>query len=96
MGAHPVEVHVIPNPEEQRRGSGFPRLLLTERDEDPATGQIRQGDPEQPALWQETTDFITTYGGSTFRVRMPVSRLNNELPTLNFGGLTTPKKSSKW
>lgn len=54
----PVEVHVIPNPEEQQRGSGFPRLLLTERDEDPATGQIRQGDPEQPALWQETTDFV--------------------------------------
>ena len=54
----PVEVHVIPNPEEQQRGSRFPRLLLTERDEDPATGQIRQGDPEQPALWQETTDFV--------------------------------------
>lgn len=54
----PVEVHVIPNPEERKRGSGFPRLLLTDRDEDPATGQIRQGDPEQPALWQETTDFV--------------------------------------
>lgn len=54
----PVEVHIIPNPEEQRRGSGFPRLLLTGRDEDPATGMIREGDPESPALWQETTDFV--------------------------------------
>jgi hypothetical protein len=54
----PVEIHVIPNPEEQNRGSGFPRLLLTGRDEDPATGLIRDGDPEQPALWQETTDFV--------------------------------------
>jgi hypothetical protein len=49
---------VISNPEEQKRGSGFPRLLLTGRDEDPATGLIREGDPEQPALWQETTDFV--------------------------------------
>jgi hypothetical protein len=46
----PVEAHVISNPEEQKRGSGFPRLLLTGRDEDPATGLIREGDPEQPAL----------------------------------------------
>ncbi len=53
----PVEVHVLPNPEEQRRGSGFPKLLLTGRDEDPATGKIREGDPDQPALWQETVDF---------------------------------------
>jgi len=53
-----VEVRVIPNPEEKSRGSGFPRLLLTGRDEDPATGLIREGDGEQPALWQETTDFV--------------------------------------
>lgn len=54
----PVEVNVIPNPEEQKRGSGFPRLLLTGRDLDPATGAVREGDPDQPALWQEPSDFM--------------------------------------
>jgi hypothetical protein len=49
---------VIDNPDEIQRGGGFPRLLLTSRDIDPATGEIRQGDPEQPALWQEPTDYV--------------------------------------
>lgn len=39
----PVEVTVIANIEEQTRASGFPQLLLTGRDEDPSTGQIREG-----------------------------------------------------
>jgi hypothetical protein len=51
-------VHVVPNPEKPKRGKGFPRLLLTGRDLDPATGTIREGDPDQPALWQEPSDFI--------------------------------------
>jgi hypothetical protein len=54
----PAEVAVIPNPEERKRGSGFPKLLLTGRDLDPATGTIREGDPDQPALWQEASDFV--------------------------------------
>jgi len=54
----PVEVHVIPNPEKPRRGQGFPRLLLTGRDRDPATDEIREGDPDQPPLWQEPSDYI--------------------------------------
>jgi hypothetical protein len=54
----PVEVTVIANIEEQSRASGFPQLLLTGRDEDPSTGQIREGDPDQPALWQEASDYI--------------------------------------
>ena len=54
----PVEVRVIANPEEKGRSSGFPQLLITGRDEDPATGQIREGDPDQPALWQEASDYI--------------------------------------
>ena len=54
----PAEVNVIPNEKEKSRGGGFPRLLLTDRDEDPATGTIREGDPDQPALWQEPSDFI--------------------------------------
>jgi hypothetical protein len=54
----PVEVNVVPNPEEQKRGSGFPRLLLTGRDLDPATGTTREGDPDQPALWQDPSDFV--------------------------------------
>jgi hypothetical protein len=54
----PVEVHVVPNAEEPKRGGGFPRLLLTDRDIDPATGTVRLGDPDQPPLWQEPSDFI--------------------------------------
>jgi len=54
----PVEVHVVPNPERPRRGRGFPTLLLTERDRDPATGEIREGDPDQPPLWQEPSDYV--------------------------------------
>jgi hypothetical protein len=54
----PTEVTVIPNPQEKKRGSGFPRLLLTGRDLDPATGTVREGDPDQPALWQEASDFV--------------------------------------
>lgn len=54
----PVEVTVIANPEKQKRGGGFPRLLLTGRDVDPATGITREGDPDQPALWQEPSDFV--------------------------------------
>jgi hypothetical protein len=54
----PVEVSVVANAEEQGRATGFPQLLLTGRDEDPSTGQIREGDPDQPALWQEASDFM--------------------------------------
>jgi hypothetical protein len=53
----PVDVTVIPNPEEPAHGGGFPRLLLTGRDVDPATDEIREGDPDSPVLWQEPTDF---------------------------------------
>jgi len=53
----PVELTVTPNPEEPERGGGFPRLLLTGRDIDPATDEIREGDPDAPVLWQEATDF---------------------------------------
>jgi len=52
-----AEVTVLPNPEEIERGGGFPQLLLTGRGTDPATGEIRQGDPDQPTLWQEVTDY---------------------------------------
>jgi hypothetical protein len=53
----PVEVDVEENPTLPRGGDGFPRLLVTGRDIDPETGQIRQGDPDSPALWQEAPDF---------------------------------------
>ncbi len=53
-----AEVTVVDNPDKLRRGEGFPRLLLTGRDKDPETGEIRQGDLEQPALWQEATDYV--------------------------------------
>jgi hypothetical protein len=51
-------VTVIPNPQEKKHGSGFPKLLLTGRDLDPATQTIREGDPDQPALWQEVSDVV--------------------------------------
>jgi hypothetical protein len=54
----PVEVTVVANTEAQGRASGFPQLLVTGRNEDPATGQIREGDPDQPALWQEPSDYV--------------------------------------
>jgi hypothetical protein len=51
-----AEVTVIPNKDELERGGGFPQLFLTGRDYDPATGEQRQSNPDQPALWQEVTD----------------------------------------
>jgi hypothetical protein len=54
----PVEVHVVPNAEKPRRGRGLPRLLLTGRDRDPATDTVREGDPDQPPLWQEPSDYV--------------------------------------
>jgi hypothetical protein len=54
----PVEIHVVPNPDQPMRGQGFPRLLLTGKDRDPATDKIREGDPDQPPLWQEPSDFM--------------------------------------
>lgn len=54
----PVEVTVTsPEPEPGRAG-GFPQLLLTDRDLDPATAQIREGNPDMPALWQEAADYV--------------------------------------
>lgn len=53
----PVEVEVVNNPRLQKGGEGFPRLLVTGRDIDPDTGQIRPGDPDSPALWQEPSDY---------------------------------------
>jgi hypothetical protein len=54
----PVEATVVPNPDEPGQGGGFPRLLVTGRDVDPSTQEIRDGDPDSPALWQETVDFV--------------------------------------
>lgn len=54
----PVEVTVIANSEKLKRRGGFPKLLVTGRDLDPATQTIREGDPDQPALWQEPSDFV--------------------------------------
>ncbi len=53
----PVDVEVVMNPDLQKGGEGFPKLLVTGRDLDPDTGQVRQGDPDSPALWQEPSDF---------------------------------------
>lgn len=52
-----VEAAVVLNPDQPERGGGFPELRLTGRDIDPDTGEIRQGDPDQPTLWQEVSDY---------------------------------------
>ncbi len=52
-----ADVVVVSNPEQIERGGGFPQLLLTGCDIDPATGEKRQGDPDQPTLWQEVADY---------------------------------------
>jgi hypothetical protein len=52
-----AEVTVVTNPDGPNLGGGFPDLRLTDRDKDPDTGEVRQGDPEQPALWQEVWDY---------------------------------------
>ncbi|HUS13137.1 MAG TPA: hypothetical protein VMZ30_21880 [Pyrinomonadaceae bacterium] len=51
-----VDIEVRPNPEAPKRGSGFPKLLLTDRDLDPLTGEVRSGSPDQATLWQEVLD----------------------------------------
>lgn len=51
-----VDIEVRPNPEAPKRGSGFPKLLLTDRDVDPLTGEVRSGSPDQATLWQEVLD----------------------------------------
>jgi hypothetical protein len=53
-----VEIRVVPNPRKPARGQGFPRLLVTDKDLDPAVERVREGDPDQPPLWQEPADFI--------------------------------------
>ena len=52
-----AEVTVVPNPEELKRGGGFPQLLLTDRDVD-QDGNGRESNPDQPALWQERIDWM--------------------------------------
>lgn len=54
----PVEIRAVESNEDQKKGGGLPRLLLTGRDIDPASGTIREGDPDQPALWQEASDYM--------------------------------------
>ncbi|HEV2757137.1 MAG TPA: hypothetical protein VG318_15325 [Actinomycetota bacterium] len=54
----PVEVTILPSKDREKTGGGFPELKLTDRDVDPATGRIREGNPDAPALWQETVDYV--------------------------------------
>jgi hypothetical protein len=53
----PVDVRVVPNEQRHRPGGGFPQLLVTGRDIDPETGDVRQGDPDRPSLNQEVSDY---------------------------------------
>jgi hypothetical protein len=54
----PAEVTVLPSETKSHHSGGFPELLLTDKDVDPTTGRKREGNPDAPALWQETADFL--------------------------------------
>ena len=69
----PATIEVIPSLEREEAGEGKPRLLLTGRDKDPETGDVRPGDPEEPVLWQLFSD-----------VRHNVWWLNLEAPEARF------------
>jgi hypothetical protein len=51
-------VTILPSKDKEKRGGGFPELKLTDKDVDPATGRIREGNPDAPALWQESVDYL--------------------------------------
>lgn len=53
-----VEVTATASDAERGHAGGYPKLMLTDRDKDPDTGQIREGNPDMPALWQETVDYV--------------------------------------
>ena len=48
---------MVENQDRDEEGQGHPTLRVTGRDRDPETGEIREGDPDAPALWQEPSDF---------------------------------------
>lgn len=52
-----IAVEVTPNPD-LGFGGGVPKLLLTDRDVDPATGSPKPGDPDEPVLWQDPSDAV--------------------------------------
>lgn len=51
-----AEIIITPSDNPREGGEGFPTLLLTDKDVDPETGEIRKGDPDQPPLWQLVSD----------------------------------------
>ena len=53
---NPCEVEVIKGEKSEGKGSGYPDLRLTDVQEDPYDGKLREGDPEAAALWQEPWD----------------------------------------
>lgn len=80
-----AEVEVVPNPNPPGKGEGFPQLLITEKDIDPETGSIREGDPEEPALWQEPADLIHN-----------VWWINMQSPEANFASSLKDENPSSW
>jgi len=53
-----ARVKVVPNPDLHGDGQGAPRLLVTGRDVDPHTGEVRQGNVDAAVLWQEPSDYV--------------------------------------
>jgi hypothetical protein len=45
----PVDAEIVMNPELQKGVEGFPKLLVTGRDRDPDTGEVRPGGSRQPS-----------------------------------------------
>ena len=57
MCTNPCEVEIVKGENADGKGSGFPQLLMTEKDIDPFTHELRPSDPEAAALWQESWDI---------------------------------------
>ena len=49
---------ITPSDEKGKSGSGLPSLRVTDRDTDPFDGEIRKGDQEEPALWQNYSSDV--------------------------------------
>jgi len=47
-----TSIEIIPSAPGGKGGSGFPDLKITDKHIDPFTGKKREGDPDEPALWQ--------------------------------------------
>ncbi len=59
LSRHPARITVVPSPGgggDDRRGRGYPRILVSEIDPDPETGERVEFSREEPPVWQRPID----------------------------------------